>query len=68
MSVRQPDMLRSKFWTGLRDEKLKLLTRHKFDTILNYDRLLREVRAAEQEMSATNKLATARTALASIYS
>lgn len=53
------DMLRSKFWTGLRDEKLKLLTRHKYDTILNYDRLLREVRAAEQEMSTTEKLTTA---------
>jgi hypothetical protein len=50
------DMLRSKFWTGLHDEKLKLLTSHKFDAISNYNRLLREVRAAEQELSTSDKL------------
>lgn len=50
-------MLRSRFWTSLRG--LKLITRHKYDTILNQDRLLREVRDSEQEMSTAEKLATA---------
>ncbi|XP_060594793.1 uncharacterized protein LOC132749121 [Ruditapes philippinarum] len=50
------DMLKSKFWTGLYDEKLKLLTSHKYDAISDYNRLLREVRAAEQELSTSDKL------------
>ncbi|XP_045208838.2 uncharacterized protein LOC123560741 [Mercenaria mercenaria] len=41
-SVARNDMLRSKFWTGLRDEKLKILTRNKYDTISDYNRLLKE--------------------------
>lgn len=53
------DMLRSKFWTGLRNDKLKLMTRHKYDSITSYDMLLREVRAAEQEMTTSEKLTTA---------
>ena len=44
------DMLRSRFWTGLRDDKLKSQTRHKFDSIRDFDHLLREIRAVEQEM------------------
>ncbi|KAK6183272.1 hypothetical protein SNE40_010783 [Patella caerulea] len=35
------DMLRSKFWTGLRNEALKSQTRHKYDTARCYDDLLR---------------------------
>lgn len=53
------DMLRSKFWTGLRDEKLRLLTRHKYDSVISYDRLLGEVRAVEQELMTTEKVSTA---------
>lgn len=50
------DMLRSKFWTGLRDEKLKILTRNKYDSISDYNRLLREVRSVEHELSASSNI------------
>ena len=52
------DMLRSKFWNGLRDEKLKILTRNKYDTILDFNRLLREVRSVELELTASNHIST----------
>ena len=45
------DMLRSKFWTGLRSEKLKSQTRHKYDNILSYELLLREIRAVDMEIN-----------------
>lgn len=62
-SVARNDMLRSKFWTGLRDEKLKILTRNKYDTITDFNRLLKEVRSVEQELLAsTNISATVSTA------
>lgn len=49
------DMLCSKFWTGLRDERLKNQTRYKFDTIKNFDLLLREMRAVEVELNTSDK-------------
>ena len=45
------DMLRSKCWTGLRSEKLKSQTRHKYDNILSYELLLREIRAVDMEIN-----------------
>ena len=50
-SASRNDMLRSRFWTGLRDEKLKSQTRHMFDSINEFDTLLRRIRAVEQEIS-----------------
>ncbi|KAH3856600.1 hypothetical protein DPMN_099192 [Dreissena polymorpha] len=38
-SVARNDMLRSKFGTGLRDVKLKILTRNKYDSVFDYHRL-----------------------------
>lgn len=48
------EMLRSKFWNGLKDEKLKILTRNKYDMITDFYRLLREVRTVELELAAAN--------------
>jgi len=45
------EMLRSKLWTGLADDRLKQATRYKYDTIKNYDDLVVELRRVEQEMS-----------------
>ncbi|XP_033729253.1 zinc finger CCHC domain-containing protein 12-like [Pecten maximus] len=45
------DMLRDKFWTSLRSEKLKSQTRHKYDSLQDYDELLREIRVVEKEIS-----------------
>ena len=42
-------MLRSKFWTGLRDIQLKHSTRHLYDSIKDFQLLLKEVRKVEQE-------------------
>lgn len=52
------DMLRSKFWTSLRSERLKSQTRHKFDTIKTFDLLLREIRVVEQELNTADKANT----------
>ena len=43
------EMLRSKLWTGLYDEKLKQATRHKFDTVKDYNDLVIAIRSVEQE-------------------
>jgi len=43
------EMLRSKLWTGLCDERLKQATRHKFDTVKDYNELVIAVRSVEQE-------------------
>ena len=40
-----------KFWTGLYSEKLKSQTRHKYDTIADFDILLREIRQVDKELS-----------------
>ena len=45
------DMLRSKFWAGLRSDKLKNQTRHKYDSIKSYDLLLKEIRAVDLEIN-----------------
>lgn len=45
------DLLRHKFWTSLSSEKLKSQTRHKYDSIRNYDKLLLEIRRVEKEIS-----------------
>ena len=50
------DMLRNKFWTGLIDDRLKNASRHKYDTVKNFEELLREVRKIEQEVSWSEKL------------
>jgi hypothetical protein len=39
------DMLRAKFWSGLRDPALKNAIRYKYDIIKNFDELRKEVRA-----------------------
>ena len=41
------DLLRHKFWTSLSSDKLKSQTRHKYDTILDYNQLLREIRQVD---------------------
>ncbi|XP_069134304.1 uncharacterized protein [Argopecten irradians] len=53
-SAARDNMLRSKFWTGLRCDKLKGQTRHKYD-IKSYDLLLREVRAVDLELNPAQK-------------
>ncbi len=50
------DMLRSKFWTSLRNERLKNQTRHKYDTVKNFDHLLREIRAVDLELGTADKV------------
>ena len=49
------DLLRHKFWTSLSSEKLKSQTRHKYDTIQNYDQLLREIRQVEKEINISSR-------------
>jgi hypothetical protein len=44
------EMLRSKLWNGLKDDRLKQATRYKFDTQKNYDELVIAIRAVEQEL------------------
>lgn len=50
------DMLRNKFWTGLKDDRLKNASRHKYDSIKDFGELLKEVRKIEQELSGAEKL------------
>ena len=45
------DMLRTKFWSGLRDTELKNASRYKYDTTENFDTLRKEIRAIELEIS-----------------
>ena len=44
------EMLRSKLWSGLRNEALKNATRYKYDLIKNFDDLVIEIRTVEQEL------------------
>ena len=44
------DMLKSKLWTGLRDERVRNATRYKYDSIRDFDTLRAELRAVEQEI------------------
>lgn len=48
------EMLRTKFWTGLRPE-LKASSRHKFDTVKHFDILRVELRAIEYEQQVCQK-------------
>ncbi|CAC5407063.1 unnamed protein product [Mytilus coruscus] len=45
------DMLRSKLWSGLRDPLLKNASRYKYDTVENFDQLLKEIRSIELNLS-----------------
>lgn len=45
------EMLRSKFWSGLRDPLLKNASRYKYDTISDFDQLRKEIRAIELDLS-----------------
>lgn len=47
-------MLRSKFWTGLKSQSLKNSTRHLYDTIKDFQTLLREIRKVDQEESSVS--------------
>ena len=42
-------MLRSKFWLGPKNQQLRNATRHKYDTVKDFQLLLREIRQVEQE-------------------
>ena len=41
-------MLRTKFWSGLKNQQLKNSTRHLFDSLKDFQSLLREIRKVEQ--------------------
>ncbi|KAH3726820.1 hypothetical protein DPMN_052690 [Dreissena polymorpha] len=61
--VARNNMLCSKCWTGLRDEKLKILTRNKYHSTFDYHSLLKEARSVEHELSASSSIsATVNTA------
>ena len=45
------DILRHKFWTGLYSDMLKFQTRHKYDSLDDYNLLVREIRKVEKETS-----------------
>ena len=45
------DLLRHKFWTGLHSDALKMQTRHKYDTVSDYNILLRDIRQVDQELA-----------------
>ena len=47
--VAKDAMLRSKFWTGLKSQTLKNSTRHFYDSIKDFQTLLREIRKVDQE-------------------
>ena len=49
------EMLRSKFWSGLRDPLLKNSSRFKFETVKDFDQLRKEIRAIELELSNSEK-------------
>lgn len=51
-------MLRSKFWTGLRSQQLKNSTRHLYDSIKDFQLLLREIRKVDQEESSSSRPST----------
>ncbi|XP_052786035.1 uncharacterized protein LOC128221468 [Mya arenaria] len=45
------DLLRHKVWTGLSSETLRLQTRHKYDTVRNYNELVRELGQVEEKIT-----------------
>ena len=46
--------MRSKFWTGLKSQSLKNSIRHLYDTIKDFQTLLREIRNLDQEESSVS--------------
>lgn len=55
------DLLRTKFWSGLRDSELKNASRYKYETTKDFDSLRKEIRAIELEIS--NSKASSRTSV-----
>ena len=53
-SIAKDAMLRSKFWTGLKNQTLKNSTRHLYDSIKDFKSLLREIRKVDMEESSSN--------------
>lgn len=50
------EMLRNKLWSGLRDGSMKSSTRYKYETVKDFDTLVAELRAVEQEMKELERL------------
>ena len=48
--VAKDAMLRSKFWTGLKSQQLKHSTRHLYDSVKDFQLLLKEIRKVEQDL------------------
>ena len=42
-------ILRSKFWTGLKSQELRNSTRHLYDSVKDFQLLLKEIRKVEKE-------------------
>lgn len=53
--VAKDAMLRSKFWTGLKSQELKNSTRHLYDTVKDFQLLLRDIRKVEQEIESSKR-------------
>jgi len=51
LSAATNDLLRQKFWKSLASDSLRAQTRHKYDSIGEYNELLREIRLVEKELS-----------------
>lgn len=54
--VAKDAMLRSKFWSGLRDQQLRNASRQKYETIRDFPSLMREIRQIEQEEKNLNSV------------
>ena len=54
-SAAKNQMLKSKFWSGLRDPLLKNSSGYKFDTTKDFDQLRKEIRAIELELANSDK-------------
>ena len=53
--VAKDAMLRSKFWTGLKSQELKNSTRHLYDSVKDFQLLLRDIRKVEQEIESSKR-------------
>lgn len=60
--VAKDAMLRSKFWTGLKSQQLRNSTRHLYDSVKDFQTLLREIRKVESEDSNSSRPASKKTA------
>lgn len=47
--VAKDSMLKSKFWSGLRNQQLRNASRQKYETVRDFQSLMREIRQIEQE-------------------